>query len=72
MGTYRFQLGDPLTPREFQSAWLYASGLSLKQVAFRLGVTRFTVAHHIKVAYVKLGVHSIWELVFRFERDGAL
>ena len=47
-----------LTPREIDVLRSLASGCNYWQTAMRLGVSRHTVASHIKNIYRKLGVHS--------------
>ena len=47
-----------LTPRECEVARLLATGLILKQVAGRLGVSYHTARHHAESIYSKLGVHG--------------
>lgn len=69
---YSALAGRPLTQREFQAAWLYASGLPRKQVAARLGLTTHSAAWLIKKASRKLLVEGKWGLVVHFEADGAL
>lgn len=47
-----------LTPRESEVARLLATGLAIKQVAGRLGVSYHTARHHAERIYSKLGVHG--------------
>lgn len=64
--------GKALSRREFQAAWLFASGLSRQQVADRLGITYNTVSSLCKYACYKLGVSGQRGLIEEFERQGAL
>jgi DNA-binding CsgD family transcriptional regulator len=55
-----------LTPRERQVLSLLLKGLSLKDVATNLTLSRHTVADHLKEIYRKLGVNSRAELLAKF------
>lgn len=65
-------VGKRLSRREFQCAWLYASGLRRQQVADRLGITCDTVQSYLKWACWKLDVSGQQGLIRHFEADGAL
>lgn len=55
---------DPsLAPREIEVLQLLAKGLTTKELADRLGVSRVTVRNHIQRLLMKLGVHSRLEAV---------
>lgn len=54
-----------LTAREADVLHLLARGCTYLQVAAVLGVSRHTVATHIKSAYLKLEVHSAAGAVMR-------
>jgi DNA-binding CsgD family transcriptional regulator len=54
-----------LTARELDVLRLLSLGCSYAQVAVRLGISRHTVASHIKNAYRKLDVHTAAAAVFR-------
>ena len=54
-----------LTAREADVLQLLAQGCTYAQVGAALGVSRHTVASHIKSAYFKLNVHSAAGAVVR-------
>jgi DNA-binding CsgD family transcriptional regulator len=54
-----------LTAREADVLWLLARGCTYSQAAAALGVSRHTIATHIKSAYSKLDVHSAAAAVMR-------
>jgi len=54
-----------LTAREADVLRLLAQGCTYVQAGRTLGVSRHTVATHIKSAYAKLGVHSAAAAVMR-------
>jgi DNA-binding NarL/FixJ family response regulator len=54
-----------LTSRELEVAMLISMGHSNKQIARRLGISRYTVGTHIARLFVKLGVHNRPALVTR-------
>jgi len=54
-----------LTAREVDVLRLLAKGCTYSQVGTTLGVSRHTVASHIKSAYLKLEVHSAAGAVMR-------
>jgi len=47
-----------LTLREQEIIGLVKTGLSDKQIAFRLGLSAYTVNNHMRHIMAKLGVHS--------------
>ena len=47
---------DRLSPREAEIVTWYREGLSYKEIAQRLGCSPYTVRHHLREIYVKLGV----------------
>ena len=51
-----------LTPRQREIAVLYASGMSTRLVAGRIGISHRTARDHLEAAYLRLGVHSRTEL----------
>ena len=53
-----------LTVREREIIGLVRIGLSDKQIAFRLGLSPYTVNNHIRHLMAKLGVHSRIEAVY--------
>jgi DNA-binding NarL/FixJ family response regulator len=55
-----------LTPSERRVAELVAAGLSNKEVAARLVVSRSTVEAHLTKVYEKVGVRSRSELAAKF------
>lgn len=54
-----------LTAREADVLQLLARGCTYSQAGTTLGVSRHTVASHVKSAYLKLGVHSAAGAVMR-------
>ena len=60
-----------LTPTERRVAELAAGGMSTKDVAAALFVTRKTVETNLSRIYAKLGVHSRVELVHAMIQTGA-
>lgn len=54
-----------LTARELDVLRLLPLGCSYAQIAQRLGISKHTVASHIKNAYRKLEVHTAAAAVFR-------
>lgn len=53
-----------LTPRETELLQLFAKGLTYRDAAEALGISRHTVGDHMKSIYRKLAVHSRSEAVF--------
>ena len=53
-----------LTPRETELLQLFAKGLTYREAANTLEISRHTVGDHIKAIYRKLAVHSRSEAVF--------
>lgn len=49
---------DRLSPRESEIVACYREGLSYKQIAVRLGCSPYTVRHHLRGIYSKLGVSN--------------
>jgi DNA-binding NarL/FixJ family response regulator len=58
-------LAEKLTKREIELVHLLKEGLSYKQMAERLYVSVYTINHHLKNIYQKLGVESKSELISR-------
>jgi len=54
---------DALTPRETEIVRRYREGLSYKEIAVRLGCSPYTVRHHLRAIYAKLGVSNKAALV---------
>lgn len=54
--------GSELSPREHEVAQLAADGLSNREIALSLTVSRSTVEHHLSSAMRKLGASSRYEL----------
>jgi len=54
---------DTLSPREAEIARWYREGLSYKQIAARLDCSPYTVRHHLRAVYDKLGVSNKTALV---------
>jgi DNA-binding CsgD family transcriptional regulator len=56
---------DRLTPRQHETLFLLAEGLSTEQIADRLGVARETARNYIRRLLRVLGVHSRLEAVVK-------
>jgi DNA-binding CsgD family transcriptional regulator len=54
---------DRLSPRESEIVAWYREGLSYKQIAARLGCSPYTIRHHLREIYSKLGVSNKVALV---------
>jgi predicted ATPase/DNA-binding CsgD family transcriptional regulator len=63
---------DSLTLREFEILGLLAEGLSDKEIAARLFLTRGTIKWHNRQIYAKLGVTSRAQAVVRAKQRGLL
>jgi DNA-binding CsgD family transcriptional regulator len=61
---------DALTPRELDTLQLLLSGLSDKEIAGRLHISRYTVNGYTKRLYAHFGVHSRASLIARHVRTG--
>jgi DNA-binding NarL/FixJ family response regulator len=59
------QLASRLTKREMELVTLLKEGYSYKEMAARLFVSVYTINHHLKNIYQKLGVESKSELISR-------
>jgi DNA-binding CsgD family transcriptional regulator len=53
---------DQLSPREAEIADCYREGLSYKEIAARLACSPYTIRHHLRAIYDKLGVSNKAEL----------
>ena len=62
--------GCPLSRRELEVVGLLAEGLTMKQVALRLGIAHSTVRCQLNTAYRRLGLAARAQLVIRCEREG--
>lgn len=51
-----------LSPRQRQVADLVAKGLTEREIAERIGISRFTVRNHKQVVYHKTGARNAVEL----------
>jgi len=56
-----------LTSREQVIFNLLVEGISPKDIAYKLNISERTIAFHRSNIYVKLGVHSIQELVAKYD-----
>ena len=56
--TQRAQAPAGLTKREVEVLSLLADGYLTKQVAYALGISRYTVTDHIRHIYAKTGVST--------------
>lgn len=54
---------DQLSPREAEVAACYRDGLSYKEISVRLACSPFTVRHHLRAIYDKLGVSNKAEFI---------
>lgn len=54
---------DTLSPREAEVAACYRDGLSYKEISQRLSCSPFTVRHHLRAIYDKLGVSNKAEFI---------
>jgi DNA-binding NarL/FixJ family response regulator len=55
---------SPLTPRQQEVALLIAQGLTNPEIAQRLGLSTFTVRHHVSNILRRLGVQSRTQVAF--------
>ncbi len=58
-----------LTPREREVTTLITTGLANKQIAQRLGVSRYTVEDHVKSVFAKTAVPNRGSLVALLQND---
>jgi len=65
-------LADPLTSRELEVLALLPERLSIKEIAYRLGLAPTTVKRHTTNLYSKLGVNKRWDAVLKAETLGIL
>jgi DNA-binding NarL/FixJ family response regulator len=63
---------DPLTPRELEVLQLVAEGLTNRAIAFRLGISEFTVKFHINAILTKLDAQSRTEASIKAARLGLI
>jgi DNA-binding CsgD family transcriptional regulator len=59
-----------LTPRQLQLARWYASGLTSREVASRVGISLRTARAHLEHIYTRLGIRSRAELTLLLVREG--
>ena len=64
--------GDAPSPRQVEVLALVAQGMTGKEAAARLGITKHTVDLHLLAIYKKLGVHTRIQAVREAERRGLL
>lgn len=57
-----------MSPREKQTLVLVLAGMSDKEIAAHLGISRFTVNQYTKALYRSCGVHSRTALLAQFLR----
>lgn len=65
----RLELGatwPQLTPRQREIMVLLTSGMSQQEIADSLGIHRETVKKHLKMIYLRLGVHNKVEAINAF------
>ncbi|MGH9535051.1 MAG: helix-turn-helix domain-containing protein [Terriglobales bacterium] len=65
MGSATYDWFGALSPRKRQVASALAEGLSIKEIAQRLGISRETAKQHAGELYALAGVHSARELLAR-------
>lgn len=58
----------PLSPRETQVSILVNRGLSVKEIAAEMHVTRATASLHMRRIYNKLAIHNMVQLALMVER----
>jgi two-component system nitrate/nitrite response regulator NarL len=63
---------DPLTPRELEVLRLMAEGLTNRGIAFRLGISEYTVKFHVNAILTKLDAQSRTEAAVKAARLGLL
>jgi len=56
------EVGAPPTPRERQILEKIATGASIKEISYDLGISVHTVAAHKRSLYLKTGVHTMQQL----------
>lgn len=61
---------ESLTPKELQVSELFAKGLTYKAVARQLDLSPFTVRHHLRSTYAKLGISDKGEMAWIFSKLG--
>ena len=62
-GTEPSQPKRHLTPRQVEIFWHAAQGRSQGEIATALGISEFTVKGQIWKAYIRLGVHTLPEVL---------
>lgn len=62
------EAGSPplLAERESQITAMICQGLRNKEIAWRLGISEYTVENHLRRIYRKLGIHNRAALVARY------
>ena len=53
-----------LTPRQFTACALIAQGLTIGEVAERMGISKQTAREHLDKAASRLGAKHLWQLMF--------
>jgi DNA-binding CsgD family transcriptional regulator len=61
--------GETLSMREKEIARLICQGKQNKEIAFRIGLSEYTVENHLRRIYRKLGIHNRAAMVARFSAD---
>ena len=61
-----------LTPREKEILELLAEGITDREIAYRLGISAYTVRTHVKHVREALGARTRWEAVAKAYRAGVL
>ncbi len=63
------RLARDLTPRESEIARLAADGSSNRAIAAALGLSERTVQNHCEAIFIKLGIHSRWQISSEMNRS---
>lgn len=63
------KVADILTARELQVALMVSQGLANKQIAYRLGLSEWTVTSYLRRTFAKLGVRTRAAMVARIVTD---
>jgi len=63
------RLARELTPRESEIARLAAGGSSNRAIATALGLSERTVQNHCEAVFIKLGIHSRWQISSEINRS---
>ena len=59
----------PLTQRQFTACALYAQGLTIGEVAERMGISKQTAREHLDKAAGRLGAKHLGQLMFKLGQE---